>query len=84
MDENTIIQKRIMPNNKEMEQAVIGSMLMDVDAIPVAMEKLSDEDKQVIKKNADIAKNIKNILVDLKIKFEEIYLKFFNKDIEKI
>ena len=45
--------------------------------------KFSDEDKQVIKKNADIAKNIKNILVDLKIKFEEIYLKFFNKDIEK-
>ncbi len=38
------VVKRIMPHSNEAEQAVIGSMLMDVDAIPVAMEKLSDED----------------------------------------
>ena len=38
------VVKRIMPHSNEAEQAVIGSMLMDIDAIPVAMEKLSDED----------------------------------------
>lgn len=44
MDENTIIQKRIMPNNKEMEQAVIGSMLMDRDAVADVADILTRED----------------------------------------
>ena len=35
---------RIMPNNPEAEQAVIGSMLMDQDAISIASEQLTDED----------------------------------------
>ena len=38
------VVKRIMPHSNEAEQAVIGSMIMDVDAIPVAMEKLTDGD----------------------------------------
>ncbi|MBR1598798.1 MAG: replicative DNA helicase [Lachnospiraceae bacterium] len=44
MDENTIIQKRIMPNNKEMEQAVIGSMLMDRDAVADVADILTRDD----------------------------------------
>ena len=36
--------KRIMPNNPEAEQSVIGSMLMDQEAIVVASEKLNEED----------------------------------------
>ena len=42
MDEAVV--KRIMPHSNEAEQAVIGSMIMDVDAIPAAMEKITDED----------------------------------------
>lgn len=42
MDEAVV--KRIMPHSNEAEQAVIGSMIMDTDAIPVAMEKLSETD----------------------------------------
>lgn len=42
MDEAVV--KRIMPHSTEAEQAVIGSMIMDVDAIPAAMEKITDED----------------------------------------
>ncbi|MFQ9514288.1 MAG: replicative DNA helicase [Eubacterium sp.] len=38
------VVKRIMPHSNEAEQAVIGSMIMDADAIPAAMEKISDED----------------------------------------
>lgn len=44
MDENTIIQKRVMPNNKEMEQAVIGSMLMDRDAVADVADILTRDD----------------------------------------
>ena len=36
--------KRIMPNSLEAEQSVIGSMIMDRDAIMVAMEMLLQED----------------------------------------
>ena len=36
--------KRIMPNSQEAEQSVIGSMIMDKDAIVTAMEMLSQED----------------------------------------
>ena len=42
MDEAVV--KRIMPHSNEAEQAVIGSMIMDAEAITVAMEKLSDSD----------------------------------------
>ena len=35
---------RIMPNNPEAEQAVIGSMLMDQEAISIGSEQLTDED----------------------------------------
>ena len=41
--EETLI-KRIMPNSIEAEQSVIGSMLMDKDAIVAAMETLIEED----------------------------------------
>ena len=36
--------KRIMPSNQEAEQSVIGSMLMDQEAILVASEKLNEDD----------------------------------------
>ena len=36
--------KRIMPNSLEAEQSVIGSMIMDRDAIVTVMEMLSQED----------------------------------------
>lgn len=36
--------KRVMPNNPEAEQSVIGSMLMDQEAIVVASEKLNEDD----------------------------------------
>ncbi len=42
MDEALI--KRILPHSQEAERAVIGSMLMDVDAITVASEILISED----------------------------------------
>ena len=42
MDEAVV--KRIMPHSNEAEQAVIGSMIMDAEAIPIAMEKLSEAD----------------------------------------
>ena len=41
--EETLI-KRVMPNSLEAEQAVIGSMIMDQDAIVTAMEILLQED----------------------------------------
>lgn len=41
--EETLI-KRTMPNSKEAEQSVIGSMIMDKDAIVTAMEMLISED----------------------------------------
>lgn len=42
MDETVI--KRVMPNSLEAEQSVIGSMIMDKDAIVTAMEMLHRED----------------------------------------
>ena len=42
MDESLI--KRVMPNSLEAEQSVIGSMIMDKDAIVTAMEMLIAED----------------------------------------
>ena len=41
--EETLI-KRVMPNSLEAEQSVIGSMIMDKDAIVAAMEILIKED----------------------------------------
>ena len=41
--EETLI-KRIMPNSLEAEQSVVGSMIMDKDAIVTAMEMLLKED----------------------------------------
>lgn len=41
--EETLI-KRIMPNSLEAEQSVIGSMIMDKEAIVTAMEMLLPED----------------------------------------
>ena len=40
--------KRIMPNSLEAEQSVIGSMIMDKDAIVTAMEKMCIRDRVVI------------------------------------
>lgn len=42
MDETVI--KRIMPNNQEAEEAVIGSMLLDQDAVVLASENLKEND----------------------------------------
>lgn len=42
MDETVI--KRIMPNNQEAEEAVIGSMLLDQEAVVLASEKLNESD----------------------------------------
>lgn len=41
--EDTVI-KRIMPNNQEAEEAVIGSMLLDAEAVVHASEKLTEHD----------------------------------------
>ena len=41
--EETIV-KRVMPNSKEAEQSVIGSMIMDREAILTASEMLHKED----------------------------------------
>ncbi|MCR5234687.1 MAG: replicative DNA helicase [Lachnospiraceae bacterium] len=38
------VVKRLLPNDKEAEQSVIGSMLMDKDAIVVASEMLNKDD----------------------------------------
>ena len=38
------VVKRVMPHSNEAEQAAIGSMIMDAEAIPVAMEKITAED----------------------------------------
>lgn len=42
MDEAVI--KRILPHSQEAEQAVIGAMLMNKDAITAASEIISGED----------------------------------------
>ena len=42
MEENLL--KRVMPNSLEAEQSVIGSMIMDRDAIVAAMELLNKDD----------------------------------------
>ena len=42
MDENAI--KRILPHSEEAEQSVIGSMIMDRDAIVAASELINQED----------------------------------------
>jgi replicative DNA helicase len=77
MDEAVI--KRIMPHSNEAEQAVIGSMLMDADAIQVAMEKLTEKDfynKQygsLFKAMAELYDEGKTCdLVTIKTKLEEM------------
>lgn len=42
MDE--AVFKRIPPHNDEAERAVIGSMMMDQDAVQIASEQLQGED----------------------------------------
>ncbi len=42
MEENIV--KRIMPHSMEAEQAVIGSMIMDIEAVTVASEIITGED----------------------------------------
>ena len=36
--------KRVLPQNMEAEQAVVGSMIMDKEAISVASEMLTGDD----------------------------------------
>ena len=38
------IVKKILPHSYEAEQAVIGSMIMDPDAVPIAMELINKDD----------------------------------------
>ncbi|MGI6072506.1 MAG: replicative DNA helicase [Lachnospiraceae bacterium] len=42
--EDEVLIKKIMPHSLEAEQSVIGSMLMDVEAIDVAAEYLAEDD----------------------------------------
>ncbi|MBQ8085604.1 MAG: replicative DNA helicase [Lachnospiraceae bacterium] len=44
MDENVALQKKALPNNLQMEQAVIGSMLMDRDAVAEVADLLTKDD----------------------------------------
>lgn len=44
MDENVSLQKKVLPNNLQMEQAVIGSMLMDRDAVAEVADLLTKDD----------------------------------------
>ncbi len=44
MDENAVLQKKVLPNNLQMEQAVIGSMLMDRDAVAEVADLLTKDD----------------------------------------
>ncbi|MBE5924584.1 MAG: replicative DNA helicase [Lachnospiraceae bacterium] len=44
MDESAVLNKRVLPNNLKMEQAVIGSMLMDRSAVVEAMDLLTKDD----------------------------------------
>ena len=44
MDDSINAIKRIMPNSLEAEQSVVGSMIMDKDAIVTASEMLIQED----------------------------------------
>lgn len=44
MDENTVLQKKALPNSLEMEQAVIGSMLLDRDAVAEVSDLLTKDD----------------------------------------
>ena len=39
------IVKKILPHSYEAEQAVIGSMIMDPDAVPIAMELINKDEK---------------------------------------
>ena len=38
------IVKKILPHSYEAEQAVIGSMIMDPDAVPIAMELINKDE----------------------------------------
>lgn len=44
MDENLALQKKVLPNSLQMEQAVIGSMLMDRDAVAEVADLLTKDD----------------------------------------
>jgi replicative DNA helicase len=92
------VVKRIMPHSNEAEQAVIGSMLMDVDAIPVAMEKLSDEDfynrqygslfKAMVElynegKTCDLI-TVKDKLVEMEVPSEVISIDFIKNILEMV
>ncbi|MBR1893063.1 MAG: replicative DNA helicase, partial [Lachnospiraceae bacterium] len=44
MDEGAVLQKKALPNSIEMEQAVIGSMLMDRDAVAEVADILTKDD----------------------------------------
>ncbi len=44
MDENLALQKKVLPNSLQMEQAVIGSMLMDRDAVAEVADLLTRDD----------------------------------------
>lgn len=96
MDEAVV--KRIMPHSNEAEQAVIGSMLMDVDAIPVAMEKLSEDDfynrqygslfKAMVElynegKTCDLI-TVKDKLVEMEVPSEVISIEFIKNILEMV
>ena len=67
MDEALI--KRVLPHNDEAERAVIGSMVMDADAVVTASEMITGDDfyqrKYGILFDTMVEMNNKNIPVDL-------------------
>ncbi|MBQ2642940.1 MAG: replicative DNA helicase [Eubacterium sp.] len=88
------VVKRIMPHSNEAEQAVIGSMLMDMDAIPKAEERLNKDDfynrqyaslfEAMVRlynegKNSDLV-TVKNKLEEMGVPSETVSLEFI-KDI---
>ena len=74
MDEALI--KRILPHSDDAERAVIGSMLMDTDAVVTASEMITGDDfyqrKYGILFDAMVDMNNKNIPVDLITLQEEL------------
>ena len=55
MDEELLVRQ--MPHSVEAEQAVLGSMLIDVRCVPAVIEKLRPEDFY-LKQNRDIYETI--------------------------
>ena len=74
MDETVI--KRVMPHNGEAEEAVIGSMLLDQDAVVLASEKLNEDEISYAKHSLLVRElkddSVNDVHKDLVVELEEI------------